>query len=99
MILKFTVSPAASLVMPRAGSMMTIEHPETGKSGEYIVVGTCGDTGRCSIRLKPIAEWQDEQMAPVFAMAAKGDRIIRPEPGESLAAWMKRVRALMCEGT
>lgn len=99
MTLKFAIPPAAALAMPRVGSMVTIEHPDPGKSGEYIVAGTCGGTGWCSMSLRPIAQWQDEQMPPLHAMAAKGDRVIRPEPGENLAAWMKRVRALMCEWT
>ena len=95
MYLKFTTAQAGSL--PRVGSMMTIEHPDPSQSGEYIVVGTVGDHGRCSIRLVPIAQWQDEQMAPVNATAIRGDRAIHPAPGERLASWMNRVRTLMCE--
>ena len=95
MYLKFTTAQAGSL--PRVGSMMTIEHPDPKQSGEYIVVGTVGEGSRCSIRLKPIAEWQDEQTPPLNALAMRGDRVIRPEPGEHLASWMNRIRTLMCE--
>lgn len=92
MYLKF---PFRMPEMPPVGSIMTIEHPTEG-SGEYIVISTGGGHGS-TIRLKSLTEWQEEQMAPHSALVVRGEKAIRPEPGERLAAWMKRVRALMCE--